>query len=235
MMLSLLLLGMYVWQLRQGFVMSVTDPFAFRGKAIKRESRSVIIVCQRAIWLPITVRIRGELWRRTSNYELMQSKREGVTPVDLIAQLTAEHQDYVFKLSALVEVIEGIRVNGRGDYFIAALDALIGPLTTELDDHAHREEEFLFPRLLERAPDSPVAVMLEEHQTIRGYSAQFEHWYRKWREGADDTYDRWTRPALELRGAFSTHMQKENLILFPLARRVLTPEDISHLMIRGDH
>lgn len=154
--------------------------------------------------------------------------------MDIIAQLTAEHQDYVFKLSALVELIEGIRVNGRSDYFIAALDALVSPLTTELDDHAQREEEYVFPRLLERVPDSPVPVMLAEHQAIRGYSAQFDHWYRKWREGADDAYDQWTQPALELRGAFSTHMQKENLILFPLARRVLTAAEITHWTTPGD-
>ncbi len=154
--------------------------------------------------------------------------------MDLIAQLIAEHQDYVFKLTALAEVIEGIRVNGRGDYFMATLDDLLDPLTTILDGHARREEEFLFPRILERSPDSPIPVMLAEHQVIREHSAEFGRWYRVWRAGDDAVYGKWTDSALALRGQFSAHMQKENLILFPLARRVLTGVEIQQLTALED-
>lgn len=69
--------------------------------------------------------------------------------MDLIARLTEEHQDYVIKLSTLAETIEGIRINGRGDYFIETLDGLLVPLTSQLDDHARREEDFFFPHLRE--------------------------------------------------------------------------------------
>nr|WP_207711703.1 hemerythrin domain-containing protein [Sulfobacillus harzensis] len=148
--------------------------------------------------------------------------------------MTQEHQDYVLKLSRLAEVIEGIRVNGRGDYFIETLDELLKPLTVDLDDHARREEDFLFPRLLERAPDSPVPVMIAEHVEIRDRSAAFGQWYPAWREGDDSAYQRWADAALDLRGKFSAHMQKENLILFPLARRVLTAEEIQQLTRLGD-
>ncbi len=154
--------------------------------------------------------------------------------MDLIQQLTVEHQDYALKLSTLAEVIDGIDANGRGDYFIATLDELLMPFTTELADHARREEEFLFPRLLERAPDSPVSVMLAEHQVILEQSAQFGQWYNVWRDGDDDAYRKWAGPALDLRGTFSTHMQKENLILFPLARRVLTGQEIGQLSDLGN-
>ena len=150
--------------------------------------------------------------------------------MDLIAQLMAEHQAYVSKLTTLAEVIEGIRVNGRSDYFIATLDELLHPLTTELDDHARREEEFLFPRLLDRAPDSHhVPDMRAEHETIRGQSAAFGHWYRVWREGDNAAYRKWADPASDLRGMFSAHMQKENLMVFPWARRVLTENEINQL------
>lgn len=47
--------------------------------------------------------------------------------MDFIAQLTQEHQDYVWKLTRLAEVIEGVRVNGRGDYFIETWDQLLSP------------------------------------------------------------------------------------------------------------
>lgn len=154
--------------------------------------------------------------------------------MDLIAQLTQEHQDYVLKLTTLAEVIEGIRINGRGDYYIQELDELLKPLTVDLDDHARREEDFLFPRLLVRAPQSPVPVMVAEHAEIRKHSAAFGQWYLTWREGDDSAYQRWADAALDLRGKFSTHMQKENVILFPLARRVLTVEEIQQLMELND-
>ncbi|MCL5115872.1 MAG: hemerythrin domain-containing protein [Firmicutes bacterium] len=149
--------------------------------------------------------------------------------MDLISQLIAEHQDYVRMMEALAEVVDGIRVNGRGQYFVDTVDSLLIPFTTELDDHARREEEFLFPRLLERAPDSPIPVMLAEHNAIRAASAEFGRWYGVWRDGDDAAYKRWAGAALDLRGKFSAHMQKENLILFPLARRILTAGEIQQL------
>ncbi len=153
--------------------------------------------------------------------------------MNLIDQLTQEHQDYVLKLTTLADTIEGIRVNGRGDYFIQTLDELLNPLTVDLDAHAKREEDFLFPRLTERTPNSQVDLMIEEHQVIRALSHDFGQWYPLWREGDDSAYARWADPALDLRGKFSTHMQKENLIIFPLARRVLTPAEIDQLVSWG--
>jgi len=150
--------------------------------------------------------------------------------MDLISRLTREHQDYVIKLSTLAETIEGIRINGRGDYFIETLDGLLVPLTSQLDDHARREEDFLFPRILERAPDSPIPVMLEDHEAIRQASQGFADGYLLWRDGDDEVFDRWASFAETLRGTFSAHMQKENLILFPLARRVLSTDEIARLV-----
>ncbi len=150
--------------------------------------------------------------------------------MNLIAQLTEEHHDYVLKLTALAETIEGIRVNGRGDLFIETLDGLLKALTTELDAHAQREEDYLFPKLVERAPESPIPVMLEEHETIRAASQGFDQYYRMWKEGEDEAFNIWARHATNLRGTFSTHMQKENLIVFPLAKRVLTPDEIERLL-----
>lgn len=146
--------------------------------------------------------------------------------MDFIAKLTAEHQDYAAKLSALAEVIEGIRVNGRGDYFTSRLDGLLIVFTVDLDNHARREEDLLFSRLVQLVPESPIPVMLTEHQTIRAHSAAFERGYREWRSGQDTAFEAWAKSALDLRGTFSAHMQKENLILFPMARRVLQPEEL---------
>lgn len=147
--------------------------------------------------------------------------------MDLIEQLKAEHQEYVRQLTELAGIVEGIRVNGRGGDVVVSLDALLEPLTTQLDAHAAREEAWVFPYLVDRVPDSPVALMLEEHRAIRAASARFARWYRMWRAGDDAAYERWAGAALDLRGLLSTHMQKENLIVVPLARRAMTAAEMS--------
>lgn len=162
----------------------------------------------------------------------MSKSDSGGVKMDFIAQLTAEHQDYTAKLSTLAEVIEGIRINGRGDYFTSTLDDLLAVFTVDLDNHARREEDILFPRLLQMVPESPIPVMVLEHQTIREHSAAFERGYKAWRAGQDEAFRDWAKSALDLRGAFSTHMQKENLILFPMARRVLQPDEIAKWLER---
>ncbi len=150
--------------------------------------------------------------------------------MDLITQLLQEHKDYVSKLTAMAEAIEGIRAHGREQSYIDTVNRLVAPFTTELLQHAAREEDFLFPRVLERAPDSIVPTMIEEHENLRKISAVFGEWYPIWRAGEDSAYQNWADSALELRGAFSAHMQKENLIIFPLARRILTPAEIEQLV-----
>ena len=150
--------------------------------------------------------------------------------MDLLTQLLAEHKDYVAKLTALAEAVEGIRANGRGPSDLDTVDSLLAPFTTELDQHAAREEDFLFPKVLERAPDSIVPTMIEDHEKLRKISAVFGKWYPIWRQGDDSVYQTWADSALELRGVFSAHMQKENLIVFPLARRILTPAEIAQLV-----
>ena len=150
--------------------------------------------------------------------------------MDLVTQLLQEHKDYVAKLTTLAEAVEGIRANGRDASYIETVNSLFAPFTTELDQHAAREEDFLFPRILERAPDSIVPTMIEDHEKLRKISAIFGQWYPIWREGEDSAYQNWADSALELRGVFSAHMQKENIIVFPLARRILTPEEIAQLV-----
>lgn len=103
----------------------------------------------------------------------------------------------------------------------------------DLDVHARREEDFWFPRLAQRVPESPVPVMIAEHADIRNRSAAFARWYPLWREGGESAYPHWVEAALDLRGKFSADMQKENLILLPLALRVPTPEEIRQLMEDG--
>lgn len=71
--------------------------------------------------------------------------------------------------------------------------------------------------------------MREEHAAIWRASSEFATFCRLWRAGEDAALPAWAEPAALLRGTFSVHMQKENLIRFPMLRRVLTAEEISRL------
>ncbi len=58
--------------------------------------------------------------------------------MDFIARLIEEHQDYVLQLMKLTEAIEGIRINGRGEYFRETVDHLWKLLTVDLDDQCRQ-------------------------------------------------------------------------------------------------
>ncbi len=68
--------------------------------------------------------------------------------------------------------------------------------------------------------------MLTDREAIRRFSAAPGQGYMVWGEGDANAYTARTEFATRLRGTFSPHRQGENLILFPLARRLVSTDEI---------
>jgi len=92
--------------------------------------------------------------------------------------------------------------------------------------HNQKEEKFYFPLLLERGlpPMGPVAVMLEEHKQERNYLYEIKQIIAKFK--IHNTLE----PALksiaeEYIELTKNHIWKENDILYPMGKRILTPAD----------
>jgi len=104
-------------------------------------------------------------------------------------------------------------------------------LITFLEDygdecHNQKEEKFYFPLLLERGlpPMGPVAVMLEEHKSERNYLSEIKQIIGKFKihNKFDESLKGITDEYIELT---KNHIWKENDILYPMGKRILSVAD----------
>jgi regulator of cell morphogenesis and NO signaling len=143
--------------------------------------------------------------------------------VDPVRAFYADHED----LTARLEQLEGLcrrAEDGAAPADLAdALGGMIDRLREEVDVHSNKEELALFPVLRRHPlPAGLLDTLLEEHEGIRAYVHEFAAEAGLWLGGGRTRAPAWIAPARQARGLLSTHMQKENLLLFPVAERVLS-------------
>ncbi len=146
--------------------------------------------------------------------------------MDPVRAFYADHEDLVLRLEELEGLCRRAEQGSRPVELAAPLGAMIDRLRDEVDVHSNREELGLFP-VLRRHPLPPglLDIRLGEHEAIRGHVHDFAAEAGLWLGGGHSAAAVWIAPARAARGLLSTHMQKENLLLFPVAERVLTADD----------
>lgn len=103
------------------------------------------------------------------------------------------------------------------DYFVGYLDSV----------HNTKEEEHLFPLIEERGVSrdgGPLAVMLQEHEQSRELLAELKPLVEAYAKGNGDLAAVKRVYAVYI-NLLKDHFWKENDILYPMAQRVMTPED----------
>lgn len=144
--------------------------------------------------------------------------------------LMAEHRVIERVLTALERKIEEL---GDGpfprQFFEQALDFF-----ANFADRCHhgKEEERLFPLLKQRGiPEhgGPIGVMLDEHQTGRAHLAAIRSNLDAAERGDAAAVAAIRTEASGYIRLLRQHIQKEDNILFAMARQVLTPDDVERL------
>jgi hemerythrin-like domain-containing protein len=173
--------------------------------------------------------------------------RHVTNPID---QLLAEHRDIMSEVAALRRAVEDL--NSRGE---AALPDVLPVLrrvgqmmATRLLRHARKEDEALFPAL-ERVlgtSEGPTTVMRAEHRTIHQHAALFRSTLHELNEvehpaivaggeklralaqggGGAATLAETSETIIEL---LDLHFGKEEDILFPMAREILSREQMDEV------
>lgn len=145
--------------------------------------------------------------------------------------LVLEHQAIQQMLEILVTAAERFQAGELDDpsIFEKAVDFLRG-----FADRCHhgKEERHLFAKLVEKGVPKnggPVGVMLMEHEVGRSHIRGMAEAAEKLRAGDKSAEKKLVEHALAYADLLSNHIQKENNILFPLADRILTPEEESEL------
>ena len=153
-------------------------------------------------------------------------------PLDPINALYEEHDAALAHLEILGRTADEMAEGGPDPDTLGRFDAALAFLEGKVREHNQWEENFLFPLLeLRMGPGGPSGVMRAEHSMLwRAYS-RLEPLHRAVKEGTADatTLRQISEVAHEIVQLLSDHIAKENEILFPMARRMLSPKDLESL------
>lgn len=146
-------------------------------------------------------------------------------------ELRDEHEGIMTALAVLDRLANEIEA-GR-TVSIDDLEQIVDFLKTFADRcHHGKEEDLLFPAL-ERAgipkENGPIGVMLTDHTHGREYIRAMSDALAGMREGKPDSGPAFASAAHGYVRLLSSHIEKENQVLFVMAERVLPPEEHDRL------
>ena len=151
------------------------------------------------------------------------------TPIEV---LEAEHrviQKMVADMSILADQLEG-----GEPVDVSLLEGIVVFLRT-FADHCHhgKEETFLFPALIRRGVPSrgcPIGGLTMEHEKGRVMVGELADAIRGYAAGEPPARENLVKSLRALVALYPGHIWKEDYLLFPLAAKVLTPDDQQELM-----
>jgi hemerythrin-like domain-containing protein len=140
---------------------------------------------------------------------------------DPFAVLLTEHEHALAALARLESAAEGLEADPACEPDRRAVRAVLDLLQGPVRDHNEKEERALVPLLGE---DAPVAIFEEEHRAL--WTLEQELGCLLAGPGDDP---RVVPVAREIVHHLRSHIQRENEVLFPMARALLGPEGLERL------
>lgn len=155
---------------------------------------------------------------------------------DPIAQLIKEHEQALQKLQLLNRTTDEFIEDGFSEERFEKILSAARYIKEEVSVHNLSEEKLLFPAL-ERHVEGPTKSLRADHKELEEAHGEFEDSIRRVRE---NPYDRTAITDLVSFGKnvvriFVNHIHKENDILFPIARKVLSKEELRSIARRITH
>lgn len=152
----------------------------------------------------------------------METKANLRDPIEI---LMAEHDEALFYLEELNSAILQIEAGNFTNENLNKIITSISFIDNEVKAHNRKEELYLFP-LLAKHVTGPTAIMEHEHKTLWDSLSKLKELLvnkakLEENKGAIITKSRFIVYLL------SNHIQKENQILFPMAKNNLTLEEYS--------
>ena len=137
---------------------------------------------------------------------------------DPLRHFEEEHTVALAALDRLEAAAEALRSGARAEPQFAIAREVHGLLCGAVRQHNEDEERALFPVLGESAP---LAAFLEEHETLWSLEAGLKTAI----DGGDR--ERVASQALEIVDLLRAHIQRENEVLFPMARALLGADGLA--------
>ena len=156
---------------------------------------------------------------------------------DPIAVLMEEHQVFLRRLEEVRAALQRRSPERKGGSGVSASMATFADfLARDVDGfHGRKEEEGLFPVLVRHigSEGGPVGVMLEEHEVLRHHQKTIASAVPKLENDPGAT-EAWTAVSVATDAVdqlLGFHIEKEDHVLFPMARAVLTPGEMSEVAL----
>lgn len=149
-----------------------------------------------------------------------------------IKDLKMEHDAVQVTLRILDNICQRIENHGN-ELEIQHMDQLLDFFRVFVDQcHHGKEEELLFPALEAIGVSNkggPIELMLHEHQQGREYVRAMADAVYQFKKGDWTAADGFVKTAREYINLLNQHIDKENNVLFPLAEKHLSKEELARL------
>jgi len=160
--------------------------------------------------------------------EQLEKQKPEIAPENPISILREEHKvlDQILeKINTLVDRIQQAENADSIGEEISQLKHMSADLL-DAEKHYLREENVLFPILEKHGIKEPPAIMWMEHNQLREIKKQFHNLVENNSTLSFQDFKRWlSETAKSLSNVLSSHILKENNILFPSALRVVTEKE----------
>jgi hemerythrin-like domain-containing protein len=138
---------------------------------------------------------------------------------DLLTRFAEEHRATLRALERLEAAAEALAQGDAPASALRAVGEVCAHLTSAVRRHYDNEERALFGQIAEEAPVTP---FVDEHRTLRRLEAELEAALN------GPTPDQDVPPvAQSLVALLRAHIEREDQILFPMAREILGPEGLA--------
>ena len=149
---------------------------------------------------------------------------------DPIEILMKEHDEGIKYLARLDNAADSIRQNGFSAEAFEQIAEAIRFVDVDIRQHNEKEEKYLFP-LMDRHVNGPAKVMRSEHRELWRVFSELRKSVKDVEEGRihGTSIKELLQSSKLLVELLSQHIAKENEVLFPMAKQVLSSEEYEQL------
>ena len=146
---------------------------------------------------------------------------------DAIAIFMAQHEEGLAHLKALSGYIQRVQTGEVTEEVLEGIRKATAFINKEVRAHNEKEEELLFPELEKvLPPQGPTFVMREEHRQLWEVLEKVEDTLERL-ERDREAIDELVASAQFVVQLLSEHINKENSVLYPMAKQLLAPEQMA--------
>ena len=138
---------------------------------------------------------------------------------DPFAVLEAEHREALVALERMESAAHFLEFDPDSEPDRRTIAGVLGFLASRVREHNEKEERLVFPLL---GAEGPAEVFVEEHRTLWDLETDLQRQL----EAGDPAM---AATALEIVALLRSHIERENLVLFPMARASLGRKDLQDL------